>query len=107
MVRRLEGSESGKREREERESEEGGKSGKKRRLRLVVCPVLALKHGVKLKYWVEVQPGDTRKEEIARAIRRILLEQAEKHGEREEIEEELSLDKLMQVLPPGKASIKT
>ncbi|MCU4140134.1 MAG: hypothetical protein MW690_001610 [Methanophagales archaeon] len=84
-----------------------GESEKKRRLRLVVCPVLALKHGVKLKYWVEVQPGDTRKEEIARAIRKILLEQAEKHGEREEIEEELSLDKLLQVLPPGKASIKT
>jgi len=101
-----EGGESGKREREERESEEGGESEKKRRLRLVVCPVLALKHGVKLKYWVEVQPGDTRKEEIARAIRKILLEQAEKHGEREELEEELSLDKLLQVLPPGKASIK-
>ncbi len=101
--------ESGKREREEREERERegeGESEKKRRLRLVVCPVLALKHGVKLKYWVEVQPGDTRKEEIARAIRKILLEQAEKHGEREEIEEELSLDKLMQVLPPGKASIK-
>ncbi len=97
--------ESGKREREEqeereeREREGEGGSEKKRRLRLVVCPVLALKHGVKLKYWVEVQPGDTRKEEIARAIRKILLEQAEKHGEREEIEEELSLDKLMQVLP--------
>jgi len=99
--------ESGKRKREERESEEGGESEKKKRLRLVVCPVLALKHGVKLKYWVEVQPGDTRKEEIARAIRRILLEQAEKHGEREELEEELSLDKLMQVLPPGRAAIKS
>jgi len=94
-------------EREEREREGEGESEKKRRLRLVVCPVLALKHGVKLKYWVEVQPGDTRKEEIARAIRKILLEQAEKHGEREEIEEELSLDKLLQVLPPGKASIQT
>ncbi|MCW7080535.1 MAG: ribosome rescue protein RqcH [Candidatus Methanospirare jalkutatii] len=111
-----EGGESGKREqeergereeREEREREGEGESEKKRRLRLVVCPVLALKHGVKLKYWVEVQPGDTRKEEIARAIRAVLLEQAEKHGEREELEEELSLDKLLQVLPPGRAAIKS
>ncbi len=98
----------------ERESEQGseregeeerGESDEKRRLRLVVCPALSLKHGVKLRYWVEIRPGDTRKEEIAREIMAFLLDEAEKRGERDEIEEEVSLDKLMQMLPPGKSTI--
>ena len=85
--------------------EEGDVSNEKKRLRLVVCPALSLKHGVKLRYWVEIRPGDTRKDEIAREIMAFLLDEAERCGERDEIEEEISLDKLMQMLPPGKSTI--
>ena len=82
----------------EADAERGGDNG----TILFICPTMAYRRNTQmLRYGVEIVPGDVRKEQLARRIMEILLNEAEKH--RDQIN--ISLDDLLRILPPGKGAI--